>query len=104
MCGIVGIAASNDRIDRELILRMRDRMTHRGPDDAGDWVSDDQRVGFGHRRLSIIDLSPRGHQPMHAADGRATITFNGEIYNYRELKKELERSGFRFSNKSDTEV
>ena len=79
-------------------------MMPRGPDGAGDWVSDDGRVGFGHRRLAIIDLSPGGAQPMHSADRRLTITFNGEIYNYQTLRAELQASGVQFHTDSDTEV
>ena len=80
------------------------RMAARGPDGSGDWLSADGRVGFTHRRLAIIDLSERGAQPMHSADGALTITFNGEIYNYRELKAELEAKGRVFRSDSDTEV
>ncbi|MGA9267112.1 MAG: asparagine synthetase B, partial [Rhodomicrobium sp.] len=71
-------------------------MAHRGPDDAGEYWSDDGRVGFGHRRLSIIDLSAAGHQPMQTPDGQFCVTFNGEIYNYTELKRELESCGHAF--------
>jgi len=84
--------------------RLRDAQRHRGPDDAGIWSSPDHRIGLAHRRLSIIDLSPRGHQPMSTPDGGLTITFNGEIYNHVELRKELERSGATFQSDSDTEV
>jgi asparagine synthase (glutamine-hydrolysing) len=83
---------------------MRDTMRHRGPDHAGVWWSDDGRVGLAHRRLSIIDLSPSGRQPMTDAGGDLWITYNGEIYNYRELRSELERIGHRFQTSSDTEV
>jgi asparagine synthase (glutamine-hydrolysing) len=79
-------------------------MAHRGPDDAGEYWSDDGHVGFGHRRLSIIDLSAAGHQPMQTPDGQFCITFNGEIYNYAELKRELESRGHAFRSSSDTEV
>jgi asparagine synthase (glutamine-hydrolysing) len=82
----------------------RDRLKHRGPDDAGLWVSGDGRVALGHRRLSIIDLSPAGHQPMVSEDGRLAIVFNGEIYNFRSLKSELRQLGFPFHSDSDTEV
>lgn len=83
---------------------MRDRMTARGPDGAGLWIASDGRVGFGHRRLSIIDLSDAGAQPMATPDGRYTIAYNGEIYNYRKLRAELTKEGVAFVGDSDTEV
>ena len=107
MCGIAGIYAYLDvapPVDRAELGRMNARMAPRGPDGSGDWLSADGRVGFTHRRLAIIDLSERGAQPMHSADGALTITFNGEIYNYRELKAELEAKGRIFRSDSDTEV
>lgn len=107
MCGIAGIFAYLDvapTVDRGELARMNARMAARGPDGSGDWFSPDGRVGFTHRRLAIIDLSERGAQPMHSADGTLTITFNGEIYNYRELKAELEAKGCKFRSDSDTEV
>ena len=104
MCGIVGVVRTSGAVDPELLLRMRDTMVHRGPDDAGTWISDDGRVGLAQRRLAIIDLSPGGHQPMTDAATGVVITFNGEIYNYRELKKELEDLGESFRTQSDTEV
>lgn len=79
-------------------------LAHRGPDDAGTWTSPDGRIGFAHRRLSIIDLSPRGHQPMTTAEGDLAVVYNGEIYNYPELRRELERKGHCFRSDSDTEV
>ena len=104
MCGINGIAATEPIVDEAMLVTMRDAMAHRGPDDAGVWRSPDARVGFGHRRLAIIDLSPAGHQPMTEAAGELTITFNGEIYNYLELRDELLARGHRFRSQSDTEV
>jgi asparagine synthase (glutamine-hydrolysing) len=104
MCGIAGIAARAPFNDRDLLVAMRDTMTHRGPDDAGAWWSEDGRVGLSQRRLAIIDLSPGGHQPMSDATGEIWITFNGEIYNYRELRDVLLRRGHRFRTASDTEV
>jgi asparagine synthase (glutamine-hydrolysing) len=104
MCGIVGKADSKGIVDASLIERMRDTMTHRGPDDCGIWSSLDGRVAFGHRRLSILDLSVRGHQPMRSTDGVSCITFNGEIYNYVELRAELQRLGHSFQSETDTEV
>jgi asparagine synthase (glutamine-hydrolysing) len=107
MCGIAGIFAYLDvapPVDRRELGRMNARMAPRGPDGSGDWFSPDGRIGFTHRRLAIIDLSERGAQPMHSADGALTITFNGEIYNYRELRAELERKGCTFRTETDTEV
>ena len=104
MCGIVGIAASASSNRMELLTRMRDTLRHRGPDDAGVWSSFDGRVAFAHRRLAVIDLSPGGHQPMTDEKGDLCIVFNGEIYNYREVRQELEQTGHRFRTASDTEV
>lgn len=103
MCGIVGVAGE-PKITHELLLAMRDSLQHRGPDDAGAWWSDDGRVGLGHRRLAIIDLSSAGRQPMTDASGSLQIIFNGEIYNYQDLRKELEALGRRFRTATDTEV
>ena len=83
---------------------MRDAMAHRGPDDAGLWQSADHRVVLAHRRLSIVDLSPAGHQPMSNDDGGVWITFNGEIYNHAALRPGLEAKGHRFRSRTDTEV
>jgi asparagine synthase (glutamine-hydrolysing) len=107
MCGVAGIYAYRDSAppaDRDELLRIREHMIRRGPDGAGLWISDDHRIGLAHRRLAIIDLSEAGAQPMATVDGRLRITFNGEIYNYRELRKELEGKGFVFHSSSDTEV
>ena len=104
MCGIVGIAAAVPASNRINLEMMRDTMRHRGPDDCGLWESADGRVAFGHRRLAIIDLSPGGHQPMSDTTGGICIVFNGELYNYRDLRSELEGSGHSFKTASDTEV
>ena len=104
MCGIIGICSIEPQIDKSWLSIARDTMTHRGPDDAGEWWSEDGRVGLAHRRLAILDLSPLAHQPMHIKELGLTIVFNGEIYNFIELKKELEGYGHRFFSKSDTEV
>jgi asparagine synthase (glutamine-hydrolysing) len=107
MCGIAGIHAYHyaaPAINREELRRIRDHMASRGPDGEGEWFSEDGRVALGHRRLAIIDLSERGAQPMQSADGRFVISFNGEIYNYKALRAELEREGHVFSSHSDTEV
>lgn len=104
MCGIIGIASAAPNDSRDWLIAGRDAMAHRGPDDAGVWWSADGRVGLGHRRLAIIDLSPAGHQPMHDVTGLCTIVFNGEIYNYRDLQQELAAKGHTFRSHSDTEV
>ncbi len=104
MCGIVGIASQSEKVRPDFLESMRDSMSHRGPDDAGVWQSSDGRVRLGHRRLAIIDLSPGGHQPMSDIAGQLWITYNGEIYNYQELRRELEARGHRFRTASDTEV
>lgn len=106
MCGISGILSygGSDRAELPHILdRMVDAMRTRGPDGRGTWWSADGRVGLGHRRLAIIDLSELGHQPMSNEDGTVWITFNGEIYNYRELRRELEAKGHTFRSHTDTE-
>ena len=103
MCGIVG-AVSATAVDVDLVERMRDRLTHRGPDAAVLWSTEDRRVCLGHRRLSIVDLSPDADQPFLSADGRHAIVLNGEIYNFRALRDELEAVGARFRTSSDTEV
>jgi asparagine synthase (glutamine-hydrolysing) len=104
MCGIVGLLSQGDPADRDKLIRMRDTMTHRGPDDSGVWWSRNRRMGLGHRRLAIIDLSPGGHQPMQDTTGRYTIVFNGEIYNYQSLRDDLQHHGEVFRSQSDTEV
>ncbi len=107
MCGIAGcFAFAHDAspVDTETLVRVRDHMRARGPDGEGLWTSDDRRVALAHRRLAIIDLSERGLQPMHSHDGRYTIVFNGEIYNFRELKATLAACGHLFQSDSDTEV
>ncbi|MBS2017668.1 MAG: asparagine synthase (glutamine-hydrolyzing) [Deltaproteobacteria bacterium] len=103
MCAICGIVHFDRRpvLASELVT-MRDVMVHRGPDHGGEWSGG--HVALGHRRLSIIDLSPLGHQPMANEDGTVWVTFNGEIYNFPELRKELEARGRRFKSHSDTEV
>jgi asparagine synthase (glutamine-hydrolysing) len=107
MCGINGIFAYHhaaNPIDRRELARTRENMTARGPDGQGEWISGSGRVAFGHRRLSIIDLSDAGAQPMLNADGTLGVTFNGEIYNYRELRRSLVGKGCTFRSQSDTEV
>jgi asparagine synthase (glutamine-hydrolysing) len=103
VCGISGIYRKPGKeVSYELLKKMTDVLAHRGPDGEGQFVRDN--IGFGHRRLSIIDLSDAGKQPMHSADGNITITYNGEIYNFKELRLELERLGHHFRSKTDTEV
>ncbi len=104
MCGIAGIWSFREPVDEATLVAMRDTMTHRGPDDAGIWRSQDGTVGMAHRRLSIIDLSPGGHQPMSDPSGQAIVVLNGEIYNFRDLRGELEKAGHAFNTQSDTEV
>lgn len=107
MCGINGIFAYADQAPTVDILeleRTRDAMLARGPDGFGSWHSKDGRIGLGHRRLAIIELSELGAQPMHTSDGQLSITFNGEIYNHNDLRKQLETKGFVFRSHSDTEV
>ena len=104
MCGIIGVASPTPVSERAWLADGRDAMRHRGPDDSGMWWSPDGLVGLAQRRLAIIDLSPGGHQPMSDSSGRFWITFNGEIYNYRDLRFELEGLGHRFRTNSDTEV
>ncbi len=106
MCGICGVykyGETNQGFDEALLIRMSDSIRHRGPDDAGTFLSADRRVGFGFRRLSIVDLSPAGHQPMSTPDGSVCIVFNGEIYNHLVLRKEFEGKGYRYRSRSDTE-
>jgi asparagine synthase (glutamine-hydrolysing) len=107
MCGVVAAwayAGGADALDRDELRAVRDHMAARGPDGAGEWFSPDGRVGLGHRRLAIIDLSQRGAQPMRSSDGSLVISFNGEIYNWRELRAQLQSRGRVFATDSDTEV
>jgi asparagine synthase (glutamine-hydrolysing) len=103
MCGIAGVVHTDGSAASPAVLqRMTDAIAHRGPDGQGHWV--EANVGIGHRRLAIIDLSPAGHQPMVNADHRYVLSYNGEIYNYRELRSELEALGYWFRSASDSEV
>lgn len=103
MCGIIG-NISNNSVDGSWINNGLKKIAHRGPDDEGYWASDDHRFHLGHRRLSIIDLSSSGKQPMHFEQASLTIVFNGEIYNYQEIKDQLISEGHTFKSKTDTEV
>jgi asparagine synthase (glutamine-hydrolysing) len=106
VCGICGILSWDRgvRCDPEVVATMRDTLVHRGPDDAGAWISPDARVALGHRRLSIIDLSSAGHQPMTNEDGTLWVAYNGEVYNHVSLRDELERKGHVFRSSTDTEA
>lgn len=107
MCGICGVweyGAAEGRVESALVERMRDEMQHRGPDDAGALIFDGGRGGFGFRRLSIIDLSPAGHQPMHGCTERVWLAFNGEVYNHATLRAGLEARGHRYRSRSDSET
>ena len=105
MCGLLGFLGGVADAGEPLLRRMADTLYHRGPNDSGVWCDSEQRIGFGHRRLSIVDLSLAGHQPMLSASGRFVMVFNGEIYNHLNLRKELEQVGvFEFRGHSDTET
>jgi asparagine synthase (glutamine-hydrolysing) len=107
MCGICGVweyGASEGSVEPSLLTAMRDEMTHRGPDDSGELIFDERRGGFGFRRLSIIDLSPAGHQPMHGCDDQTWLVFNGEIYNHETLRAGLEQRGHRYASRTDSET
>ncbi|MFL5482622.1 MAG: asparagine synthase (glutamine-hydrolyzing) [Gemmatimonadaceae bacterium] len=103
MCGITGVLNVNGApVSVSILKRMTDAVLHRGPDGEGIWTS--SFVGFGHRRLAILDLSPLGHQPMQSNDGAVILTYNGEIYNFQNLRLELEAKGYQFRSTGDTEV
>ena len=108
MCGITGFLSQRCEFgaggSEEVVRRMALAMHHRGPDDGGAWVDERAGIALGFRRLAILDVSPRGHQPMFSADGRYVIVFNGEIYNFRELRARLEGLGHNFTSGTDTEV
>lgn len=102
MCGICGKFDVNERVEPSLIKGMCDTLLHRGPDDAGLYVK--SPIGLGNRRLAIIDLSDAGHMPMSTTSGRLWITYNGEVYNYKEIRAELQGYGYQFQSNTDTEV
>src|SRR5688500_2887614 len=108
MCGIAGFLSLDRSFGHNrataLARDMADRSLHRGPDAGGSWADETVGVAFGHRRLSIIDLSEAGAQPMVSASGRSVISYNGEIYNAEELRRDLAARGVRFRGHSDTEV
>src|SRR5690348_8144725 len=107
MCGIAGYLTDKEqKHSSQLLEKMGNAINHRGPDDSGIWCDDNAGIGFSHRRLSVIDLSPAGHQPMTSASGRYVIVFNGEIYNHLEMRRELEKIGRapKWRGHSDTET
>jgi len=109
MCGIFGIVARNARIPDGVLERSTQSLAHRGPDDSGtillrDAIPEPVEIGLGNRRLAILDLSPLAHQPMHDAETGNWIVYNGEIYNFHDIRKELEEAGTSFVSRSDTEV
>ena len=108
MCGIVGFWDARADVGaaclQAITQDMAQTLTHRGPDSGGTWVDPEAGLALGHRRLAIVDLSPEGHQPMLSADGRYVLSFNGEIYNFLDLKQQLEALGHKFRGRSDTEV
>src|SRR5208283_1086994 len=109
MCGIFGIIGRNARVPAEVLERATQSLAHRGPDDSGtvilhDSAREDVEIGLGNRRLAILDLSPQGHQPMNDPATGNWIVYNGEVYNFREVRAKLEQAGLRFRSNSDTEV
>ncbi len=104
MCGIAGIWHFKEKLQANELRSFTDSMQHRGPDGAGYQIFEDDNLGLGHRRLSILDLSETGKQPMSYANSRYWLTFNGEIYNFIEIKRELIAKGHKFISKSDSEV
>src|ERR1043165_6146569 len=105
MCGIVGLWNLNgEPVSQEMLECFTDSLSHRGPDGNGFYIDSEANLGLGHRRLAIIDTSEGGREPVACGDGRYWITFNGEMYNFLELKGELEKFGYLFKSDSDTEV
>ena len=106
MCGITGFIDFSNRLDKSSLISMTETLHHRGPDDTGHYFtrSDDVTIGLGHKRLSILDLSKNGHQPIHNSVANVTAVYNGEIYNFKEIRSELESFGFVFNSNSDSEV
>lgn len=104
MCRIAGIILDRPTDNTALVTAMANVMAHGGPDDDGIYVHEAEGIALAHRRLALIDLSPSGHQPMQSKSGKTIIVFNGEIYNYQEIKKQLLQKGYAFTSTSDTEV
>ena len=104
VCGIAGVLSRYHPVDEKVLRSLRDGLRHRGPDSDGIWLSQEGRAGLVHTRLAILDLSSAGCQPMRSQDGRFVIVFNGEIFNFRELRRDLEGCGEVFQTRSDTEI
>ena len=104
MCGIVGFCNCNNKIDKDVLISMREALTHRGPDDKGEYIDVENNVGLAHRRLSILDTSSLGRQPMSNDKGSIWVTYNGELYNFKEIRQELIQKGYSFKSNPDTEV
>ena len=105
MCGIAGFVTKNEKINfAELLVNMGLEIKRRGPDDSGIWFDETSKIGFTHRRLSILDTSELGHQPMHSNNNRYTIIFNGEIYNHLQLRENLNSNNITWKSNSDTET
>ena len=107
MCGIVGFWQQRTSLEGDLsdtILKMTSALVHRGPDDQDVWIDPTTGLALGHQRLSIIDRSAKGRQPMVSSSGRYVLTYNGEVYNFLKLRRELEARGIRFKSNTDTEV
>ncbi|NIT13498.1 MAG: asparagine synthetase B, partial [Candidatus Dadabacteria bacterium] len=104
MCGIVGYCDCNNKVDKNVLISMRDTLSHRGPDDKGEYVDEKNNIGLAHTRLSILDVSSLGHQPMSNDSGTVWVTYNGELYNFKEIREELRGFGHSFKSNSDTEV
>jgi len=106
MCGLTGVIYTNSSncVNEITLIQMRDVLMHRGPDDAGIFISKDKKVGFGFRRLKIIDLSKEANEPLFNEDKSLVLVFNGEIYNFQELRNELLKHGHKFQSQTDSEV
>ena len=104
MCGILGTVNHINSVDEQRLASMRDTMPYRGPDSNGIWISNNLHCGLAHLRLSILDPTPAGHQPRVEENGRFVISYNGEVYNYIEIRAELQKKGYTFETGTDTEV
>src|SRR5690554_2971653 len=104
MCGISGIVNRRAKVEINQLLKMTQTIVHRGPDAEGVFVNNYKTCGLGHRRLSILDLSDAANQPMHSKCGNYSLVYNGEVYNFKEIKETLQNAGIEFFTSSDTEV